>query len=152
MSRKKLLAAVLVGFLVLLGGTALAFSELFFTFGTVSSYDFGGYGPGYDVPGTVVVEGFTISPGESVGWHYHKGTSYVVIARGKISEEEVRSSGNCVTTEDTAGQAFVESPGRIHNVTNNGTQVAAIWWATIFPQSDGVQSDGTYYVDPPNCD
>jgi quercetin dioxygenase-like cupin family protein len=151
MSRKKIWVLVVIGSLTVFAGTALAFSELFFTSATVSSYDFGGYGPGYPVPGTVVIEGFTMSPGDSVGWHYHKGLSYIIVARGKIAEQEIVGPGHCVSRQDKAGQAFVEPPGRIHNVTNNGTDTAVIWWATVFPASDGLQSDGTYPVDPPNC-
>lgn len=151
MSRKKIWVWVLVGSLTVFAGTALAFSELFFTSGTIPSYDFGGYGPGYSVPGTVVVEGFTMSPGDSVGWHYHKGLSYIIVVRGKLTEQEILGPGRCVTHQDSAGRAFVEPPGRVHNVTNNGTDTAVIWWATIFPKSDGLQSDGTYPADPPAC-
>ncbi len=150
--RKKLLAAAATAALVIvLAGMALAFSDVFFTAGTVESYDFGNFGPGYPVPGTVVVEGFTMKPGDSVGWHYHKGQSYVIVVRGTVTEQDVTGPNQCSTQQDTAGTAFVEPPGRIHNVTNHGNGVAIIWWATVFPKSDGLQSDGTYSADPPQC-
>jgi quercetin dioxygenase-like cupin family protein len=151
MSRKKIWALVLISCLTVLAATAFAFSEISFNSGTVSSYDFGGYGPGYPVPGTVVVEGFTMRPGDVVPWHYHKGQSYVIVLRGTVSEQELVGANECETRQDLAGTAFVEPPGHIHQVTNNGHGVAVIWWATIFPQSDGIQSDGTYFVDAPNC-
>lgn len=150
MSRKKVWI-IAVGLLTLLAGTAVAFSELSFASGTVASYDFGGYGPGYAVPGTVVVEGFTMAPGDSVGWHYHKGLSYVIVLRGKVTEQELVGANDCVTTQDSAGRAFVEPAGHVHNVTNNGSETAIIWWATVFPKSDGIQTDGTYSADPPSC-
>lgn len=149
-SRKKLAAAAGV-MMVALAGTAHAFSDVFFTAGTVESYDFGSFGPGFPVPGTVVVEGFTMKPGDSVGWHYHKGLSYVIVLRGSVTEEDITGPNQCGTQTDTAGTAFVEPPGRVHNVTNNGQGAAIIWWATVFPKSDGVQADGTYSADPPNC-
>jgi len=152
MSRKKIIAAGLAGVLTGLVGTAFGFSDVSFTAGTVSSYDFGAFGPGYPVPGTVVIEGFTMKPGDSVGWHYHKGTSYVIVLRGTVTEQDLDGPDQCVTRQDTHNSAFVESPGHVHNVTNNGPGAAIIWWATIFPESDGVQADGTYFVDPPNCD
>jgi len=103
------------------------------------------------VPGTVVVEGFTMSPGETVGWHYHKGLSYIIVLRGSVTEQELVGPDRCQTHQDTAGRAFLETPGHVHNVTNNGPDTAVIWWATVFPKSDGLEADGTYPVDPPSC-
>lgn len=151
MSRKKIWIVVAIGLLTVLAGTAVAFSELSFASGTVDSVDFGGFGPGYPVAGTVVVEGFTMSPGDSVGWHYHKGLSYVIVLKGKVTEQELVGTNRCATHQGGAGRAFIEPAGRVHNVTNNGTETAVIWWATVFPKRDGLQTDGTYPVDPPNC-
>ena len=64
----------------------------------------------------------------------------------------------CASEEVTAGSAFVESPGQVHSVTNTGDDLAVIWWATIFPKSDGIvrfnsefRAGGVYPVDAPNC-
>ena len=64
----------------------------------------------------------------------------------------------CASEEVTAGSAFVESPGQVHSVTNTGYDLAVIWWASIFPKSDGIvrfssefRAGGVYPVNAPNC-
>jgi quercetin dioxygenase-like cupin family protein len=159
MSRKRRIAAVVViALTTVLVGTALALSDISFVTGTIASYDFGGFGPGYPVPGTVQIQAFTMAPGETVPWHFHKGTSYVVLARGTLTEQHVAASNQCDSEEFSAGTAFVEAPGAVHTVTNTGRDVAVIWWATVFPESDGVarftpsfKSGGSYPADVPSC-
>jgi hypothetical protein len=158
-SRKaRVSAAVVIAFVTVLAGTAWALSNISLKLGTVASYDFGGFGPGYPVPGTIQIHGFTMNPGDSIPWHYHKGVSYVILAHGTLTEQHLVGPDQCGSEEVTAGTAFVESPGQVHNVTNTGRDVAVIWWATIFPESDGVvrfsrefRAGGVYPVNPPNC-
>lgn len=135
---------------VAFAGMAFAFTLLFSYQGTVADYDFGGFGPGHDMPGTVEIQAFTLDPGENVPWHYHKGLSYVVLVQGNLSEQELNRQGRCAAPHSfKAGTAFVETPGRIHTVTNTSSGTAIIYWATIFPKGD---PDGdAVFVDPPNC-
>jgi ribosomal protein L27 len=154
--RKILVGLVLVTLLV---GTALALSNISLRLGTVASYDFGGYGPGYPVPGTIQIHAFTMNPGDAVPWHYHKGVSYVILVRGTLTEQHVAGPEQCASEEVTAGSAFVESPGMVHSVVNTGNDVAVIWWATIFPKSDGIvhfskefKAGGVYLVNAPTCE
>jgi len=159
LSRKaRISAALVIGLLTILVGTAFALSNISLKLGTVASYDFGGYGPGYPVPGTIQIHAFKMNPGDTVPWHYHKGVSYVILARGTLTEQHLVGPDQCSSEEVTAGSALVESPGRVHSVTNTGSDVAVIWWATIFPKSDGIvrfshefQAGGVYPVNPPNC-
>ena len=159
MSRKrKLLVAMVVGLLTIMAGTALALSNIALKLGTVASYDFGGFGPGYPVPATIQIHAFTMNPGDSIPFHYHKGTSYVILVRGTLTETHVVGPDQCASEELTSGSAFVEGPGQVHNVTNNGNDVAVIWWSTIFPKSDPIvqftpefKAGGVYPVNPPNC-
>jgi hypothetical protein len=150
MSRKgKITAGVFVALVTILAGTALAISNIAFKLGTIASYDFGGYGPGYPVPGTIQIQGFKMNPGETVPWHFHKGLSYVILSHGTLTETHLVGPDRCASEELTGGGAFVESPGQVHSVTNTGKQTAVIWWATVYPQSDG--PGGIYPADPPNC-
>jgi len=159
MSRKgKISVGIVLALVTILSGTALALSTISFTIGSVASYDFGGFGPGYPVPGSIQIQAFTMKPGDTVPWHYHKGVSYVILARGTLTEQHIIAPNQCASEELTAGSAFVEPPGLMHTVTNTGNDVAVIWWATIFPQSDGIvrfspefRSGGVYPVDAPNC-
>ena len=153
---------ITVGIAVVLGtivaGSALALSTLAFTIGTIAAYDFGGFGPGYPVPGTVQIQAFAMKPGDTVPWHYHKGPSYVILERGTLTEQHILGPNQCASEEVTAGSAFVEPPGLVHTVTNTGNGVAVIWWATVFPKSDGIvrfspefKSGGVYAADVPTC-
>jgi len=75
MSRKGPVAAGMSILLTgILAGTAVAApSNISFHTGTVASYDFGGFGPGYPVPGTIQIHAFTMQPGDTTPWHYHRG-------------------------------------------------------------------------------
>jgi len=156
--RQRIAAGVVVGLTTVLVGTAFALSNISFTTGTVGSYDFGSFGPGYPVAATVEIQAFTIAPGETIPWHFHKATSYVVLARGTLTEQHVAGPNECDSEQIGAGTAFVEPPGAVHTVTNTGNTAAVIWWATVFPQSDGVvpftpsfRSGGVYPADIPTC-
>jgi quercetin dioxygenase-like cupin family protein len=156
MPRKaKIAVAVVAGVLIVLVGTAFALSNIALTLGTVSTYDFGGdIG---SVPATVQIHVFTMKPGDTVPWHYHKGPSYVILARGHLTETHYLD-GQCGSEDVNAGDAFVEPPGLHHTVVNTGNKDAVIWWSTVFPKSDGVvefspsfKAGGVYPVTPPNC-
>jgi hypothetical protein len=156
--RTRVSAAVAIVFVTVLAGTAFALSNITLKLGTVASYDFGGFGPGYPVPGTIQIHAFTMNPGDAIPWHYHKGTSFVILAHGTLTELHLVGSDQCASEEVAAGSAFVESPGQIHTVTNTGHDRAVIWWATIFPKSDGIvrfspefEAGGVYPVNAPNC-
>jgi ribosomal protein L27 len=158
-SRKaRVSAAVAIAFVTLLAGTAWSLANINLKLGTVASYDFGGFGPGYPVPGTIQIHAFTMNPGDTIPWHYHKGVSYVILAHGSLTEQHLVGPDLCGSEEVTAGSAFVESPGQVHKVTNTGRGAAVIWWATIFPESDGIvrfspqfEAGGVYPANAPNC-
>lgn len=149
MSRKAKMGLMVISLMTVLAGTALAMSNIVFKLGTISSYDFGGYGPGYPVPGTIQIQGFKMNPGDTVPWHFHKGLSYVILAHGTLTEQHVVGPDQCASEELTQRSAVVEGPGQVHTVTNTGKDVAVIWWATIYPNSDG--PGGIYPANPPNC-
>ena len=150
--------AAVIGLLTVLAGTALALSNISLILGTIAKYDFGLAGPGYPAPGTVQIHAFTMKPCDSLPWHYHKALSYVILAYGSLTEQHLLEPNHCESEEFTAGSAFVESPGRVHSVKNTGNNVAIIWWATVFPKSDGIvefapgfKVGGVYPVEPPSC-
>ena len=63
-AKRRIAAVVVIALTTVLVGTALALSDISFVTGTIASYDFGGFGPGYPVPGTVQIQAFTMAPGE----------------------------------------------------------------------------------------
>ena len=109
-----------------------------FTVGTIASYDFGSFGRGYPVPGTVQIQAFTLKPGDMVPWHYHKVLSYVILARGTLTETHVVAPGECHFEELSAGSAFRRDAWRGAHRQNTGNDAAVVWWSTVFPQSDGI--------------
>jgi len=156
--KRKLVVGTLIGLLTVLVGSAFALSNIALLLGTIPAYDFGIAGPGYPVPATVQIHAFTMKPGDVVPWHYHKATSYVILAHGSLTEEHLAGPDQCVSEEFHRGAAFVESPGQVHSVKNTGNNVAVIWWATLFPKSDGIvefapgfKLGGVYLVPAPNC-
>ena len=158
MSRKRIVAGLLICLVALLVGSAFALSNVALKLGTIPAYDFGLAGPGYPVPATVQIHVFTMKPGDSIPWHFHKSLSYVILAHGTITEEHLVGADHCQSEEFTKGSAFVESPGETHTVTNTGSDTAVIWWATVFPKSDvivefapGFRVGGVYPVPAPNC-
>jgi hypothetical protein len=160
MTRKRKLAiATLICLVTLMVSSAFALSNIALLLGTVPAYDFGLAGPGYPVPATIQIHAFTMKPGDAVPWHFHKATSYVILAHGKLTEEHLVGPHQCASEEFHGGSAFVEGPGQPHTVKNTGSNVAVIWWATVFPQSDGIvefapgfKAGGVYPVQAPDCD
>jgi len=70
----------------------------------------------------------------------------------------VAGPNQCDSEEVAAGSAFIEPAGAVHTVTNTGRGSALIWWATVFPESDGVapftpsfKSGGVYPADVTSC-
>ena len=156
--QRKRTIGILAGLMTVVIGSAFALSNVVLLLGTVPAYDFGVSGPGYPVPGMVQIHAFTMRPGESIPWHFHKATSYVILAHGKLTEEHLVGPNQCASEDFAAGSAFVEGPGQAHSVKNSGSNLAVIWWATVFPQSDGIvefapgfKAGGVYPVPAPNC-
>ena len=157
LSRKaKVIAAVAaISLVTILGTTAFALSNISLTLGS-TVYDFG---DGHPIPATVQIHVFTMKPGDTIPWHFHKAPSYVILKRGTLTEQHYdQQTGQCHSEEVTEGNAFVEPPGLVHTVTNTGSGDATIWWSTVFPESDGVveftpsfKVGGVYPVAPPNC-
>jgi quercetin dioxygenase-like cupin family protein len=144
-----------ISLVTILATTAFALSNISLTLGS-TQYDFGDGNP---IPATVQIHVFTMKPGDTIPWHFHKAPSYVILKRGTLTEQHYdQQTGQCGSEQVTAGNAFVEPPGLVHTVTNTGSGEATIWWSTVFPESDGVveltpsfKVGGVYLVAPPNC-
>ena len=81
-------------------------------------------------PATLTVRRLTIAPGEVLGWHYHAGVgAYTVVKRGALTIED----GCGGETLFRAGQAFLESPGRIHRGKNLGSEEVETVQTFILP-------------------
>jgi quercetin dioxygenase-like cupin family protein len=89
-----------------------------------------------------------VNPGGSSGWHSHPGGAIIIVKQGELTV--YRSVGSdCQTTTYTAGQAFIERPGEVDDVLNNG-QVPYVLYVT-FPRVPPGGSTRTDEPDPGNC-
>lgn len=85
----------------------------------------------FDGPATLTVRTLTISPGESLAWHYHPGYAYNVVKSGTLTVED-----GCGGEETlTPGQAFEELDGRVHRARNlSATEDVVVYNTFIVPQ------------------
>jgi quercetin dioxygenase-like cupin family protein len=96
--------------------------------------------PDYTGPAVVEFTAFTMKPGDAFPWHYHEGLAYAVLVKGTITEDE--GCGN--VRKFSAGAGFVEIPGGVHRVINEGPGAAIIYAALMYPEGapDIVVQDG----------
>jgi len=90
----------------------------------------------------------TVNPGGSSGWHSHPGGAIIIVQAGTLTT--YRSVGRrCEATTYTAGQAFIERPGEVDQVVNNGS-VPYVLYVT-FPRVPPGGSTRTDEPDPGTC-
>jgi len=96
----------------------------------------------------VAMAQITVQPGGSAGWHSHPGGAIIVVQQGTITVYSAEH-GRCKTKTYSAGQAFIERPGEVDNVLNNGT-VPYVLYVT-FPRVPVGASPRTDEPDPGTC-
>jgi len=90
----------------------------------------------------------TVDPGGASGWHSHPGGAIIIVQAGTLTV--YRSVGRkCKTTTYSAGQAFIERPGEVDQVRNNGS-VPYVLYVT-FPRVPPGGSTRTDEPDPGTC-
>jgi hypothetical protein len=62
----------------------------------------------------VYIDRLTLEPGEAAPWHYHPGDVYVVVKTGTLTFMD----GCGDITQYSAGEAFFEPAGHVHQITN----------------------------------
>jgi quercetin dioxygenase-like cupin family protein len=85
----------------------------------------------FDGPATVTVRTLTISPGNSLAWHYHPGYAFNVVKSGTLTVED-----GCGGEETLLpGQAFEEMDGRVHRAKNlSPTEPVVVYNTFIVPE------------------
>lgn len=99
-------------------------------------------------PEDVVVRQLTFAPGGNSGWHSHPGPVLVLVTQGSVVNYHA-DDPTCTGQTIAAGQGFVESPGDVHMVRNEGTGTAVLV-ATFLDVPVG----GVFRIDAPipgNC-
>ena len=97
----------------------------------------------FDGPADVVMTKATFEPGDTGTWHYHPDPVYIVVTAGTLTKTD-----GCGNVEQySAGDAFVENPGVVQQVTNQGTVPAEFYTTNISPAGQPSRID----VDGPLC-
>ncbi len=96
----------------------------------------------------IVMVQLTVQPGGSSGWHSHPGGAIIVVKQGTLTVH--RSIGSqCQLSTYSAGQAFLERPGEVDQVTNAGTPPYILF--VTFPRVPQGESARTDVPDPGTC-
>jgi quercetin dioxygenase-like cupin family protein len=95
----------------------------------------------------IVMTQLTLNPGDSVPWHYHPGTGLRVVISGTLTEDE--GCGNPLVAH-TAGSAFEEAPGHVHQIFNLGSDPVVVLRTDILPAC--YKDHGTIFVSGPSCE
>ena len=81
----------------------------------------------FNGPATVTVRTLTISPGNSLAWHYHPGYAFNVVKSGTLTVED-----GCGGVETLLpGDAFEEMDGRVHRAKNLSTTEPVVVYNTF---------------------
>ena len=92
----------------------------------------------------VTMAQISVNPGGSSGWHSHPGGAIIVVAQGTLTVYHARGDA-CETTTYSAGQAFIERPGEVDNVLNEGSSPYVLY--VTFPR---VPQGGSARIDQPD--
>jgi quercetin dioxygenase-like cupin family protein len=92
----------------------------------------------------VVIAQITVEPGGSSGWHSHPGGAIIVVKQGTPTLYRALGS-QCRSITYGAGDAFIERPGEVDDVVNEGTAPYVLY--VTFPR---VPPGGSARIDEPD--
>ena len=92
----------------------------------------------------VVMAQITVDPGGSSGWHSHPGGAIIVVKQGTPTVYRAIGS-QCQSTTYSPGDAFIERPGEVDDVLNEGTAPYILY--VTFPR---VPPGGSARIDEPD--
>jgi quercetin dioxygenase-like cupin family protein len=97
----------------------------------------------YKAPWDVTALRVTLPPGASTGWHRHPGPGFMVVVQGAVT----LYANDCTKTTYSKGQAYVEVPGLVNLVRNEGSEPAVFVGEFVVPTSAPLRVD----VPTPPC-
>jgi len=92
----------------------------------------------------VVMAQITVDPGGSSGWHSHPGGAIIVVKQGTPTVYRAIGS-QCRSTTYGVGDAFIERPGEVDDVLNEGATPYVLY--VTFPR---VPPGGSARIDEPD--
>ncbi|HYM82601.1 MAG TPA: cupin domain-containing protein, partial [Candidatus Dormibacteraeota bacterium] len=150
MNRKPILVALLVlGALLAVGGTALATASSGFAGATLAKATYGDiFSHAHTIPAAwdelistkgssdLYVQQNTWQPGGSTGWHTHPGPSFVIVTKGSVTvyDGDDPACTPHVFTAGTPDNAFIDrGAGHVHLVRNETKSVAQAIAVQLIP-------------------
>ncbi len=97
-------------------------------------------------PTDVVVSKLRIKPGASTIWHSHSGPVVVSVLQGTAGV--YRADGRCAREQHRQGDAWVETPGQVHAVRNEGNEKLVLYVVSTLPKASPL---GTQEAPPAEC-
>jgi quercetin dioxygenase-like cupin family protein len=97
-------------------------------------------------PTDVVVSKLRIKPAASTIWHSHSGPVVVSVLQGTAGV--YRADGRCEREQHVAGDAWVETPGQVHQVRNEGNEKLVLYVVSTLPKASPL---GTQAAPPAEC-
>jgi quercetin dioxygenase-like cupin family protein len=91
----------------------------------------------YKAPWDVTALRITLPPGASTGWHRHPGPGFMVVTQGAVT----LYANDCTKTTYTKGQAYVEVPGLVNFVRNDGLEPAVFVGTFVAPATASLRID-----------
>ena len=91
----------------------------------------------YQSPWDVTTLRITLPTGASTGWHRHPGPGFMTVTQGSVTVY----ANDCTKTTYTKGQSYVEVPGLVNLVRNDGTEPAIFVGTFVVPTTATLRGD-----------
>jgi quercetin dioxygenase-like cupin family protein len=91
----------------------------------------------YKTPWDVTALRVTVPPGAHSGWHRHPGPGFMVVTQGAVTHY----ANDCSKKTYSRGQAFMEVPGLVNLLRNDGTEPAVMVGAFVVPSTASLRID-----------
>jgi len=91
----------------------------------------------YKSPWDVTTLRVTLPPGANTGWHRHPGPGFMSVVQGEVTVY----ANDCTKHTYTAGQAYVEVPGLVNLVRNDGSTPAIFVGTFVIPTTAPLRLD-----------
>ena len=79
----------------------------------------------------------TLPVGANTGWHRHPGPGFMTVTQGAVTVY----ANDCTKTTYTKGQSYVEVPGLVNLVRNDGAEPAVFVGTFVLPSTASLRLD-----------
>ncbi len=91
----------------------------------------------YKSPWDLITLRITLPVGANTGWHRHSGPGFMTVTAGAVTVY----ANDCTKTTYTKGQSYMEVPGLVNLVRNDGTEPAVFVGTFLVPTTATLRLD-----------